>query len=418
MRNLFKIYAWALLLGGLVTFSACKKEEEEPPFALSTLTAGTVDLNGANSATGLPPDATITATFTRPIDPATTATLQRDYDKAMLPVNVTASGNTLTIDPTDDLGNGTMYILEISGIKSQGGETLAPVTRSFTTAGSFVPAGQIAYFPLNGNANDEIGTRDPAAGDIVAITYGPDRKGGAGGAAVFNGDNSIIEIPDGSGLINSENLTLSFWVKTNSTDHVNAEGNPAGHFVLGLGAFNGLQYEIPADYGWTKFAVQYQWGDGTTGTGGDLFFNGDGQTATNGGWQGTEVRKDLTGSGGVEALLKDKWAQVVYVFNGEAKTRSMYINGELMQRDNFNLWPADAKEKTVTAVKFNNNPEVENKLALGFIQSRGGTLWDNEPWGGYDFPTANHFKGSLDEVRIFHQALTPQEIKLLYDSEK
>jgi hypothetical protein len=149
-----------------------------------------------------------------------------------------------------------------------------------------------------------------------------------------------------------------------------------------------------------------------------LYFNGDGKSAANGGWQGTEVRKDLTSAGGVEAMIKDKWAHVTYVFDGSAKTRSMYINGELMQKDNFNLWPADAKEKTVTAVKFDNSTEVENKLAFGFIQSRGGTLWDAEPWGGYDFPTANHFKGQLDDIRFFHKALTAQEIKLMFDSEK
>jgi hypothetical protein len=307
----------------------------------------------------------------------------------------------------------------MNGIKSAKGEVLAPLERSFTTAGTFAPTGAIAYFNFEDNANDAVGTFDPTATDIVGITYVAGRNAGAGKAAEFNGDNSIIEIPNGSGLINANNLTLSFWVKTNSTGHVNADGNPAGHFVMGLGAFHGMQFEIPADYAWAKFAVQYQFADGTTGTGGDLFFNGDGKTLANGGWQGTEVRKDLTAAGGVEAMIKDKWAHVTYVFDGTAKTRSMFINGELMQKDNFNLWPAADKERTVTAVKFNNtNTEVENKFAFGFIQSRGGTLWDAEPWGGYDFPTANHFKGQLDDIRFFHKALTAQEIKLMFDSEK
>jgi hypothetical protein len=62
-------------------------------------------------------------------------------------------------------------------------------------------------------------------------------------------------------------------------------------------------------------------------------------------------------------------------------------------------------------------PDVVNDLAFGFIQSREGTMWDAEPWGGYDFETANHFKGQLDDVKIYHKALTETEIQLMYDSE-
>jgi hypothetical protein len=418
MKNNLKNLTMSLLALCLLTITACKKDEKDPPFALTALKAGDTDLNGANSATGVPANATITATFSQNLDPTSAVTLQRDYDDANLNVTVTASGNTLTIDPAEDLGGGTLYLLQLNGIKSQKGEALAPVERSFTTSGTFLPAGQIAFFSFDGDASDQVSSFDPSANDIVAINFGADHKGAAGKAAEFNGDNSIIEVPNGSGLINADNLTLSFWVKTNSAGHVDAEGNPAGHFVMGLGAFNGLQFEIPADYAWAKFAVQYLWADGSTGTGGDLFFNGDGKTAANGGWQGTEVRKDLTSSGGVATLLKDKWAHITYVFDKAAKTRSMYINGELMQKDNFNLWPAADKERTASGVKFNPNADVENKLAFGFIHSRGGILWDSEPWGGYDFPTANHFKGTLDDVRFFHKPLTAQEIKLMYDSEK
>jgi hypothetical protein len=45
-------------------------------------------------------------------------------------------------------------------------------------------------------------------------------------------------------------------------------------------------------------------------------------------------------------------------------------------------------------------------------------MWDAESWGGYNFPTSNHFKGTLDEVRIFHKAISAQEVELLYNSEK
>ena len=44
--------------------------------------------------------------------------------------------------------------------------------------------------------------------------------------------------------MNSNDFTICFWVKTDSEGHLDASGNPKGHFVMGLGAFFGFQYEI------------------------------------------------------------------------------------------------------------------------------------------------------------------------------
>lgn len=115
--------------------------------------------------------------------------------------------------------------------------------------------------------------------------------------------------------------------------------------------------------------------------------------------------------------MKDKWTHFVYVYNSTDKTRALYLNGELVQRDNFNLWPADAKERTITGLKYGGTaPEVLPELAFGFIQSHGGTLWDNEDWGGYEKASANHFKGSLDDVLIYHKVVSAAEIQLMYNS--
>jgi len=90
-----------------------------------------------------------------------------------------------------------------------------------------------------------------------------------------------------------------------------------------------------------------------------------------------------------------------------------------MKSFDFDLWPAGDDKTRVTGIEYAGvEPDVKNELAFGFIQSRGGTMWDAEGWGGYDFAGANHFKGSLDEFRIFHKALSAQEVTLLYNSEK
>jgi hypothetical protein len=412
MKSMIRFFALAFLTVSMATINSCKKDEDDPPFALSSITAGSIDLNGASSATGVPANSTITATFTGNVDPASTVQLQRDYDDANLDVTVTASGNTLTIDPNNDLGNGTLYILSLNGIKSQKGETLASVDRSFTTEGGFVPAGQVAYWNFEDNANDAVGAYDPAAADVIGITYVAGRNANAGKAAAFNGQNSLIEIPNGPALMNTNNFTLSFWMNASS------ENKTSGHFVMGLGAFKGFQFEIPGDFSSVKLAAQYDLGNGSTGSE-DLWFPGDGKDANNGGWQGWDFVKDLTATGGVPTLIKDKWAHIVCTYNATTKKGTMYINGEKMKSQDFNLWPAEDAKRGVTGLKYGGTaPEVGNKLAFGFIYDRSSQLFSAEPWGNYANPDANHFKGQLDDVRIFHAALTEQEAKLVYDSEK
>jgi hypothetical protein len=124
--------------------------------------------------------------------------------------------------------------------------------------------------------------------------------------------------------------------------------------------------------------------------------------------------KDLTGSGGLEAVIKDKWAHVVCVYNSTTKIGSMYINGELMKEQDFNLYgePKDG----VVGLKYNGNA-AGNQLAFGFIQgSTNRTITDT--WADPADPANNHFKGLMDDVRIYHKILTANEVLLMYNSEK
>ncbi|NMB70909.1 MAG: hypothetical protein GYA22_02005 [Bacteroidales bacterium] len=399
----------------LFIINSCSKDEPVP-LKLVSLAAGSIDLNGATSPNNVPVDPVITATFNTNVDPATatssTITLVQNYDGANIELNISVDGKTVTISPKSELGHGALYQLTITeGLKSKDGEPLVSLTRSFTTEGTFVPSGQVAHWGFENNANDDVGTWNAKSDGVVDISYVNSRNAAAGKAASFNGTTSIIEIPNGDQLINTHDFTISFWVKTNSADKT------SGHFVLGLGAFYGIQFEIFGGYDGAKFAIRYELGDGSTASE-DMWFPSNATDNTNGGWQGWDFAKPIP-TDQMVTMLKDNWLHVVYTYNSAERKGTLYYNGEKMKSFDFDLWPDNDPKRTVVGLKYGGvAPEVVNELAFGFIQSRAGTLWDNESWGGYDFPGANHFKGLLDDVRIFHKALTATEINLMYNSEK
>jgi len=405
----------ATLLIGVVS---CNKDDDDDKvtFALSSLKAGSIDLNGATSPSNVPSDPTIVATFNMAVKASTAnttnITMTRDYDDAAIALTITVSGSSITIVPNENLGNGALFELKMTGIQSTDDQSLSATTRSFTTEGSFLPAGQIAHWGFNDDANDDIGDWDPVTEGIVDITYADSRNAEAGKAASFNGTTSIIEIPNGDLLMETADFTLSFWVKAEDVGH--------GHFIIGLGAFYGFQFELNGNFKEFKMPVQFDYGDGTSGTGGDLAYNGDGLTLENGGWKGTTFCKP---DDALDAVLKEQWFHITYVYNSVSKERSMFLNGELVKTQDHDLWFDDNNqpmpETGIVGLKYGGvAPEVLNELAFGFVQSRGGTLWNTEPWGNYDSPDSNHFKGLLDDVRIFHKPLTAQEIDLMYQSEK
>jgi len=411
-----------LAVGLAVAINSCKKDEEEPVFELVSLMIDAVDLNAASAPDDVPVNPTITATFSMDVD-ATTATsanitLIQDYDDTSIDIAITVSGAVVTITPDADLGTGTLYELTIgAGLLSTDSKALTEMSRSFTTEGTFAPSGVIAHWTFEDNANDVVGDWDPTANGIVAITYTDSRNTAAGKAATFDGDASIIEIPDGDQLINTDNFTISFWVKTNSSGHVNENGDPAGHFVLGLGAFYGIQFEMYGGYDGAKFAIQYELADGST-TSDDMWFPSLAQSKDNGGFVGWDYANSIAAAEMI-SMLKDKWLNVVYTYDATEKQGVLYYNGSKMKSFDFDLWPDGDAKKTIVGLKYGGTePDVVNELAFGFVQSRGGTLWASETWGNYDSPTANHFKGQLDDVRIFHKALTAGEVSLVYQSEK
>lgn len=403
----------SLLLASAVLLvpSGCE-DEEAPALTLVSLTANDIDLNGSSSATGVSTSATIVAEFSTEVDETTVdaISLIRDYDDAAYDIDVTVDGKTVTIEPTTTFSTGTLFNLSFgTGLTSTQGKVLtASIDRTFNTEGTFAVPGAFAQWTFEDNANDVIGSFDPAASGIVAVTYAAGRNAASGKAANFNGTTSIIEIPNGDQLMNNGSWTMSVWVKaTPHTDDANK-----GHFVLGLGAFYGFQFEIFDNYNAFKLAAS--WTNGTTQFGEDIWADGEGNL----GWQGWTFSKDFRPTG-MNAVIKDKWAHYVFAYDATAKTGTVYLNGEKIKQQDFDNWPDGDAKRSTTGLSYRGvAPEVVNELALGFIQSRAGTLWDAESWGGYAQASAKHFKGLMDDLIIYKKALSEAEITLMYNSGK
>lgn len=420
MKTMKWMLSLLVMAGVVAIFQGCG-EDEKPALALTAITAGGVDLNGATSATGVSTNASIVATFNVAVNQATTSaiTLTRQYDDTVVPATITVNGAEVTIDPNEDFGTGTLFLLNIDkSLASTDGQGMTNSTeRNFTTVGTFAVPGAFAQWTFEDNANDIIGSFDPTANQIVAITYEAGRKADAGKAASFNGTTSIIEISNGDQLANNGDWALSIWIKP--ITHTDNAGK--GHFVLGLGAFYGFQFEMFGSYNGFKLAGSYAHTapGGAGGFSEDLWADGEGKTKDNGNWQGWTFSKDFTGSGGMKTVTQDKWAHYVFVYDATAKTGTIYLNGEKIKEQDFDLWPDASNPRFATGLKYRGaEPDVKNELALGFIQSRAGTMWDAEPWGGYDLTTANHFKGLMDDLIIYKKKLTAGEIETMYNSGK
>ena len=74
--------------------------------------------------------------------------------------------------------------------------------------------GLVAYYPFNGNANDESGNGNN--GTVNGATLTTDRFGNANKAYSFGGERNYISIADSTGISPTSAITLSAWVNPNS----------------------------------------------------------------------------------------------------------------------------------------------------------------------------------------------------------
>lgn len=434
-----------MAIGSLILFTYCSDDDDgggPGGFSVESITAaGTdfetgdpiedLDLNAATAAEDVPLDAVIAITFSRDVDAstATSSTIILTGDTAVA-TSVSATGPVVTVTPDGELQRGTTYTLDISSdVAAEGGGNLGSARSiTFTTAGrGEVEApqqeAQQIYVPLDGNAEDQLGNYSIA--NEAAVTYGEDRFGQAESAAYFDGDATIIEFENGVELI-SPAFSLAVWLKVDTVEHFNATGDLAGMFAIGMGNFNGWQLELGADrYDQMKVGQKFTSDDPDNPTTAEDFtiWNLDGTLEEFEVNRGADFEANIPG--GLQGLMVDKWAHLVYVYDQEENKRYFYINGDLVRSTDFDN-STIPKIQQITGMVFapsetQDEPDdveyISRRLALGFVHGSDSKMWADTDFGSYQKETSNHYKGGMDDFRVWNSALTAEQVKALYDAE-
>ncbi|MDZ7260893.1 MAG: T9SS type A sorting domain-containing protein [candidate division KSB1 bacterium] len=101
-------------------------------------------------------------------------------------------------------------------------DSIGIVVQDFSDVQTGIP---IAYYPFNGNANDESGFHHH--GTVYGATLVEDRWGNANCAYYFDGVNDFIRVPNHPRLNFQDEISISFWMKIE--EFYNREQYPLSH---------------------------------------------------------------------------------------------------------------------------------------------------------------------------------------------
>jgi hypothetical protein len=219
-----------------------------------------------------------------------------------------------------------------------------------------------AYYPFNGNANDESGNNNNPVFNNATITT--DRFGNPNSAWQFNGQFQYMRIPNNPSLNFGKQITLSVWVK------------PTG-FYYGICHASQILSKGGGNYNPGNYALRFDDALYSRGTGCD-------------GSKCDTLHQNFRGTGTVlspypgEFIKKQKWYHLVYTNDGD--TAKLYVDCQL-------------KYAVYFPETFTNNED----LFFGKSDDAFFPFWLN---------------ASLDDIRIYNRALKPREVSTLCKEEQ
>ena len=218
-----------------------------------------------------------------------------------------------------------------------------------------------AFYPFNGNANDESGNNNNPVINNATITS--DRFGNPNSAWHFNGVYQYMRIPNSASLNSGKQITLSVWVR------------PTG-FYYGICHASQVLSKGGGNYNPGNYAIRYD---------DALYSNGTGCS----GKLCDTIHQNFRGTGTVltpyiDYIKKNKWYNVIYTNDGT--TAKLYVDCQL-------------KYSVVFPETFTNNED----LFFGKSDDSLFPFWLN---------------ADLDDIRIYNRALKPAEITALCKEEQ
>jgi len=211
--------------------------------------------------------------------------------------------------------------------------------------------GLVAYYPFNGNANDESGNGNN--GTIHGARLTTDRNGNSNSAYSFDGKNDYMEIPSTKNIkISGNEITISTWVKI--------KGNGINWGRIFLGGQVNKTYTLTKHKGNNKILWR------------PIIEN-----------KGTTYAETIS----KKSLTKYEWYHIVAIYDkGSTK---LYINGILNSSSSSRA----------------GNLAINNKTNL-----IGGETESHEGRGN-----RSAFHGEIDDTRIYSRAIKGTEIQALYN---
>ncbi len=244
----------------------------------------------------------------------------------------------------------------IAELKAFNGENPLSVTLE-QTDNNIPTDGLVAYYPFNGNANDESGNGND--GIVHGASLAIDRFGNENSAYSFDGDDDFIVVQDVAELrLNGTDFTLSCWIYLESH---NGSYNSAILSKRKTGNNSGWMWticgKVTGDYmGKTSFAV--------SGGGDPMGFSDN-------------------------CVSLGNWYYLTTKYEKTSQKVSFYLNGVL---------------DTMASCISTPNGNISENLFIGKDTSTSTN--------GY------HFEGFIDDIRIYDRALPQDEITALYEEGK
>lgn len=254
---------------------------------------------------------------------------------------------------TGTLSNNSTYYWKIAAKDGNGGVTFSQIWEFKTENDDPSPVeGLLAYYPFNGNADDEYGDHN---GIINGPVLTSDRFSNPNSAYLFDGDDDYIDI--GNQLKPSLPISISCWIRASEINNMVIFRNDK---VDGNTTYNGVIVTV-------------------TESGQLSSLIGNGQIASP--WS----RYDMHTVNSV--INANQWMHVVVVFNSP-RDQKYYVNGEFKE--------SEAGTGTASTMKYSNN---------------NGAIGARYPLSS----NRSVFNGKIDDIRVFNKALTLDEIRLLFN---